>query len=451
MAIVGDGRGGVFCDNSLKTIREWEPRTRDKIELGSFDVIVTNPPFGSKIQVRGDETLSQYELGKTWKREKGTYSWSTSEKLKDKQSPQILFIERCIQLLKPGGRLGIILPESIFGNPSHGYIVEYLRKRTKILGLISMPEELFQPYTHAKTCVLFAQKIEQVPVDYRIFMGIAKWCGHNSRGNPIPYDDVPEVAPRYAAFTAHHQLPYERFGFTQGLSETKNNILIPKYYDPEILKELDNLRATHDLVTIGELVERKVLNVTTGVEIGRLSYGTGPIPFIRTSDMANWELKIDPKHGISEDIYGQYSRKYKVHEYDILMVRDGTYLVGTSCMLTKYDTRILFQSHIYRLRVLKPNMLTPFLLLALLNSPIVKKQVQAKRFTQDIIDTLGTRISELVLPVPNGKELRRQIEQETRDIVEQRAELRQKARKIALQVTGKAEPTDEETQLMESL
>ena len=451
MAIVGDGRGGVFCDNSLMPIGEWDHRTRDKIDLNSFDVIVTNPPFGSKIQVRGDGTLSQYSLGKTWKRAKGTFSWTSTEKVKDKQSPQVLFIERCIQLLKPGGRLGIILPESIFGNPSHGYIVEYLRQRTKILGLVSMPEELFQPYTHAKTCVLFVQKVEQVPTDYPTFMGIAKWCGHNSRGNPIPYDDVPEISPRYTAFRTNHQLPYERFGFIQNLSDTANNILIPKYYDPDILKELDNLRHTHELVTIGEFVEQKVLNITTGVEVGRLSYGTGPIPFIRTSDMANWELKIDPKHGISQDVYDQYSRRYDVQEFDILMVRDGTYLVGTSCMLTKYDTKILFQSHIYRLRVLKPNELSPYLLLALVNAPIVKKQVRAKQFTQDIIDTLGTRISEIVLPIPKDENLRAQVEQETGEVVEQRAELKQRARQIAFQITGEGELTEEETQMIESL
>ena len=448
MAIVGDGRGGVFCDNSLKPISEWDRRTRDKIDLNSFDVIVTNPPFGSKIQVRGDETLSQYNLGKSWKRTKGTYSWTSTERLKDKQSPQILFIERCIQLLKPGGRLGIILPESIFGNPSHGYIVEYLRERTRILGLVSMPEELFQPYTHAKTCVLFVQKVQQVPTDYSSFMGIVKWCGHNSRGNPIPYDDVPEIAPRYAAFMADHRLPYERFGFIQSLSEIENNILIPKYYNPEIQNELEGLRNTHDLVPIGEFVEQKVLNVTTGVEVGRLSYGTGSIPFIRTSDMANWELKIDPKHGLSQGIYEKYNRRYRVQEFDILVVRDGTYLIGTSCMLTKYDTKILYQSHIYRLRVLRPNTLSPFLLLAMLNTPIVKKQIRAKQFTQDIIDTLGTRISELVLPIPKDEELRRQIERETRDVIEQRAELRQKAWQIALQVTGNGEPTEEEDQLV---
>ena len=74
-----------------------------------------------------------------------------------------------------------------------------------------------------------------------------------------------------------------------------------KYYDPEIIATLDALRATHDLPTLGQLVEQDVISVTTGDEIGKLSYGTGSIPFIRTSDISNWELKIDPKHGVSQE------------------------------------------------------------------------------------------------------------------------------------------------------
>lgn len=449
MAIVGDGRGGVFCDNSLKPVCEWQEGTKAGIGLGQFDIVVTNPPFGSKIQVRGQETLSQYLLGRVWERDKPGFSWQVKERVREKQSPQVLFIERCLQLLRPGGRLGIILPETIFGNPSHGYIVEYLRQHARILGLVSMPEELFQPYTHAKTCVLFAEKAEPREGEYPIFMGIAKWCGHNSRGNSIPYDDVPQIALRYQEFKANHDLPYERFGFVQRLSRIENNILIPKYYDPDIINELNSLRASHDLVVMRDLVEAHAIAITAGVEVGRLSYGTGPIPFIRTSDIANWELKIDPKHAVAEHIYEQYTSKCKVREHDILMVRDGTYLVGTSCMLTKYDTRILFQSHILRIRVLRPELVSAFLLLAILNSPIVKKQIRAKQFTQDIIDTLGNRVMELVLPIPRDRAICAGIINQTKNIVEQRAELRRKARQVVIQVAGAGEPTSQLEELLD--
>jgi len=439
MAVVGDGRGGVFCENSLEVPSEWHPATQEKIRLNSFDVLLTNPPHGSKIPVKGEKILGQYDLGKLWKRDKESKEWEIISIPREKQPPQVLFIERCLQLLKPGGRMGIILPESLFGNPTHGYIMTYLRKKAKLLGLISMPEELFQPYTHNKTCVAFIEKTQHKE-DYPIFMAIVKWCGHDSRGNKIPYDDVPKIAQNFLIFQKNvTDLLYSRLGFVKRLSEIRSNIFIPKYYDPEIISELEDLKATHDLISVEQLVKDKVLAISTGVEIGRLSYGTGIVPFVRTSDMSNWELKVDPKHGVDERIYIKYRSKADVKEHDILMVRDGTYLVGTTCMITKYDTKILFQSHIYRLRVLKPDLLSPFLLLATLSSSIVKKQIKAKQFTQDIIDTLGNRIMELILPIPKDEKLKEKIISQTKKIIEERAELRQKARQISIEVTGKVE------------
>jgi type I restriction enzyme M protein len=439
MAIVGDGRRGVFCENSLEVPSSWHRSTQEKVRLGEFDVVATNPPHGSRIQVKGNRILEQYDLGKIWKKDKESMKWVISEVTKDMQPPQVLFIERCLQFLKPGGRMGIILPESLFGNLMHAYVMAWLRDKAKFVALVSMPEELFQPYTHNKTCVAIIERT-QPEEDYPIFMAIAKWCGHDSRGNPIPYDDTPKIAQNFRVFKENtRDLPYSRLGFVRHLSEIRSNIFVPKYYDPEIDLGLKQLGPTHDLVSIGQLVKDKVLTVSTGVEIGRLAYGTGTIPFVRTSDISNWELKVDPKHGVDEENYREYSSRADVKEHDILMVRDGTYLVGTVCMITKHDTKILFQSHICRLRVLKPNVLSPFLLLVALNSPIVRKQIRAKQFTQNIIDSLGNRIMELIIPIPKDTKLGEFLTTEARKIIEERADLRERARQISAQLTGKPE------------
>lgn len=215
MALVGDGRGGVFCENSLLPPSSWHVTMQDKIRLGTFDVVLTNPPFGKKIVVKGAATLSQYELGHKWKRNKETGEMEQTSSLHEDQPPQILFLERCLQLLKPGGRLGIVLPEAIFGMPTYEYVVAFLRKRTKILGVVSMPEPLFKTSgkggTHAKVCVVFIEKtIPKEGEDYDIFMADVKWCGHDSRGNPTIrkdasgkenlLDDVPLVAERFKQF-----------------------------------------------------------------------------------------------------------------------------------------------------------------------------------------------------------------------------------------------------------
>ena len=206
MAILGDGRGGIFCDNSLLPPQRWGPLLRSTVELGKFDVVLTNPPFGTKIPIRGEETLRQYTLGHTAARSKTTGNYEWSKTLHDKQPPQLVFIERCLQLLRPGGRLGIVIPESILGMPTYTHIVQFLRSRVRVIGVVSMPEDLFQPHTHAKTAVLFAKKEEPQPGD-EIFMSVVEWCGHDSRGNPTirvradgtteELDDVPKVAAEF--------------------------------------------------------------------------------------------------------------------------------------------------------------------------------------------------------------------------------------------------------------
>jgi type I restriction enzyme M protein len=428
MSLLGDGISNIFCDNSLRNFFIDKDSISKYVKQEQFDIILTNPPFGSKIKITGNEILSQYNLARVWKNNKNN-QWIQTEKILKQQAPQILFIERCLQLLKPGGRLGIILPEGIFGNPSSGYIVEYIRQNAKFLGLVTFPDELFQPGTHSKTCALFLEKI-QPPKNYEFFMGIAKWCGHDSRGNKIPYDDIPKISERY--FTkSKDQKKLNYLGFMKRISSIKNNIIIPKYYDPDIQTELNQLKKTHDIVTIQSLVDENKISLSTGVEIGKLNYGTGSIPFIRTSDISNWEIKIDPKQGVNSTIFNEFKKKCDLQENDILMVRDGTYLIGTTTMITKHDVKSLFQSHILKIRVLETKSFSPYILMAILNSDIVKKQIRAKQFTQDIIDTLGKRILEIQIPIPKNKQKQIKIANDVQHIIYQRSDLREKVKEIS--------------------
>lgn len=207
MAILGDGRGGVFCENSLDRLSNWQSSARNQVQLNEFDVVITNPPFGRKLVIDSEDILKQYDLGHQWKYNSDTNSFEKST-LQNKQTPQILFIERCLDLLKDGGKLGIVLPESIFGMPKFQFVVDYLERKTKILAIVTMPEALFQPNTHAKCCVVICEKIsESLGDDYSIFMADVKWCGHDSRGNPtiikegeekyVLLDDIPNVASLY--------------------------------------------------------------------------------------------------------------------------------------------------------------------------------------------------------------------------------------------------------------
>ena len=181
-----------------------------------------------------------------------------------------------------------------------------------------------------------------------------------------------------------------------------------------------------------------------------MAYGTGTIPFIRTSDISNWEIKADFKHGVSEEIYEELRGKVDVQPGDILMVRDGTYLIGTTAIVTNSDVPMLYQSHIYRIRVLTDET-DPWLLLACLNSPIVKRQIRAKQFTQDIIDTLGRRLWEVVLPIPKAAKTVKRIAEETQEVIETRVRLRNRAKEIALEVAGITQPAEDDLEALQDL
>lgn len=202
--------GGIHCENSLESFRNWSAKTFEDIQPESFDVIVTNPPFGKKLSIDSTEILELYDLGHRWNSVPG----GVFEKgaLADKQPPQLLFIERCFQMLRPGGRMGIVLLESIFGMPKYQYVVNYIRLQAKINAIVTLPEDLFQPHTHAKCCVLICQKYKKNESysscdNYDIFMSDVKWCGHDSRGNitysytstgeKVVLDEIPLVADRY--------------------------------------------------------------------------------------------------------------------------------------------------------------------------------------------------------------------------------------------------------------
>lgn len=210
MAIMGDGKGGVFCEDSLERPENWSDKTRQKIHLGDFSVVLTNPPFGSKIPVTGEDKLKQYELAHKWKNKKGTNDWEKL-KLADKEAPQILFIERCYQLMKDGGRMAIVLPEGIFGNNLLGYIRNYLLEKGRILAIIDIPIETFMPNTATKTSILVFQKLksEEIPEDYPIFMAVAETCGHDRRGKSIEDDDIAKISAKFKDWCNSYNISFK--------------------------------------------------------------------------------------------------------------------------------------------------------------------------------------------------------------------------------------------------
>lgn len=199
MVMAGDGHANVFHINSLaypkgdnryeleqvnKSIKNSISSSDDKKfpfeyddARGKFDLIFTNPPFGAKIPINDPDILDMYDLGRK----------SSSE------PPEILFIEACYNYLKPGGKMAIVLPDGILGNPNTLHVREWILEKFYILASIDLSVEAFLPQVGVQASLLFLKKKTDTErqlakvkeEDYDVFMAIAEKLGKDRRGNPI--------------------------------------------------------------------------------------------------------------------------------------------------------------------------------------------------------------------------------------------------------------------------
>ena len=442
VALLSAGEPNITCADSL-AMRDVKNRPVNSISDGSFDVVFANPPFGVKIVSASEDTLRDYQFARRWVQEDRGGRWEPTDEVRTQVPPQVLFIERCLKLLRVGGRLGIVVPESLLSGRGYRFVNQYLLEHTDIQAVVGMPDELFKTSgkggTHTKTCLLVAEKRKPGAAKRPIFMAEASWCGFDSRAKAIPFNDIPAIRDNFASWKKKRLQKEDHLGFSLPTEKVRDSILCPHYYDKETEHELEALGDDYEVVEFQTLLNDGTLELASGDELGKLSYGTGEIPFIRTSDLSNWEVKIDAKHTVDEATYAKFRRKQDVKPYDIFMVRDGTYLIGTCAIVMPGEEKILYQSHIYKIRVNEnKHGVTPFLLLALLTSPIVQRQIRAKRFTQDIIDSLGDRIRELVLPIPHDRALRDKIS----SLVERSIDMRLKARHLSREASEMAGTPD---------
>ncbi len=194
MVMSGDGHSNIYNINSLeypqgskpdvpliakavqKSIRnskdsDFEFATADNNAQGKFDMVFTNPPFGSKVEV--DPTIaSKYELKST--------------------APEVLFIEACHNFLKPGGKMAMVVPDGILGNPNAENVRIWILKHFKLIASVDLPVETFLPQVGVQASLLFLQKKTEeeklVPIeleDYDVFMAIVEKVGKDRRGNPV--------------------------------------------------------------------------------------------------------------------------------------------------------------------------------------------------------------------------------------------------------------------------
>lgn len=435
MAILGDGKGGIFCEDSLEQPKHWGKSTQQSIKLESFDCLLANPPFGKEIKVVGQDKLSQYELAHKWTK-KGD-SFIKKDKVNKEMPPQILFVERCLDLLSDGGRMGLIIPETYFHAPRSQYVMQFMA-RHNIYCLVDLPHNTFRPHNNAKCIAVFIEK--NCPQQEKILMCVAEEIGHDHQGKEIfrwdstnktstkqVWDDIPTIITELKAIKDKSgETPESNWVRsasnlnTNTDTDTKHTfwvdsslvksseVYVPRYYWQKKEEELLKSAMENDcsLITIEELINKKVISHFDGHgSPASENKGKGEIPYIRVKDIVNWEVYKDPTSRIPESIYNKMTSKNKtLKEGDVLYVRRGSYRIGSVAMVSPYDLKVILTREILVLRVNPKNELgiTPHYLLYLLSHWITQEQAKNKILIETTLPNIADRWKELALPIHNS-------------------------------------------------
>ncbi len=186
MILHDDGHTNIINWDALDDFENIK-KVHKRFKPNSFDLILTNPPFGAVVKATEKPYLENYELGKG----------------KKAQKTEILFIERCLDFLRPGGKMAIVLPDGILTNSSLQYVRDFIMERAQILAVVSLPQFAFTHYgAGVKSSLLFLRKKKENEKlgNYPIFMAIAEHIGYDATGRKDPINDLDKIVEEYRKF-----------------------------------------------------------------------------------------------------------------------------------------------------------------------------------------------------------------------------------------------------------
>lgn len=422
MALMGDGKSRVYCTNSLLPFADQSDRP-EGVGEGAFDAVLSNPPYGRHIPVEG-LWVADYELGC---RPGAEHSELPS------QRPEILFIERCVKLVKPGGVVALVLPEGLFAGKTYGYILDWILAEVRPTAIVTLPHETFKTSgkggTRTRTLLFVGRRkgggVSKDPFPDQVFMAEPTTCGWDSRAHEIDSDEIRLVAQRYAELVLAERegIPPVsspgRLGTLVPLHSLRKGVLLPRFY---LSNAVSGNSTGFEYHTVRSLVEAGAITISRPSSPPAASYDdAGEVPFVRTSDITDRQVASNPKKRVSRAVFERLGERSQAVAGDILFIKDGEELIGRVAYVMPSDGDLLLQSHILRLRVDDASArhlgLNRHLIFAALASPEVQAQIPRIRFTQSTIATVGDRFYDLVLAFPTSLETRKMRTNATKRIL----------------------------------
>jgi len=407
----------IICVNSLSSEDYLWHNIPEIKKKNGFDIVLTNPPFGTAGKITDKNILKSFDLGYKWVKEPNSELYIKTNKLLTNQVAEVLFIERCLNLLKEGGRMAIVLPNGHFENPSLGYLRYYIKLRSKLLAIVNLPSDTFIPYgTGVKTSLLFLEKNSlNQEENYPVFFSKIEKVGYqgnkngtvvyqkdkfgfpikDSFGKRIVDEDFSLVAKEYNAFQNKAMVKLKK-SFIANYNEV-NGRFDYKYYAPANRTLINKIKSTKHYV-LKDVVE------IIKVKSKKLAIKDSKVQYVELADINTSSFEIINSTEMS--VYDLPSRaSYELKENDII-----TAIAGNSIGSRKHATALVDTEYsgficTNGFRVLRNPKIDLYFLLFYLKSDFFLRQIRMLRTGAAIPNISDQDFQNILIAIPTEKEM----------------------------------------------
>jgi type I restriction-modification system DNA methylase subunit len=352
MLLNGDGHAGMTRGDSIGPYSELDDWLKARCKRHDPHVILTNPPFAGlgESRVADPKLLSLYKTAKRFTVNDQGRAESSSDMMPN-QAPEILFFERCLDWLRPGGRMAIVMPKSFLDTTQSLPARQLLFEQARLDAVVTLHKSSFQPDTGVRTCVIFLTKFktgDKRTADYPIFMAASQKIGQDSEGVPIYRikedgtstnildHDLDDIASDYRAHKDGRLEP-SQYRFSVNRSNITNKLNInPQFNSPHLNEFIEQVRALDDVdgwsvTTLGQIepnvrIFKGPRLKTENVIVNSADEGADVVGYYTPSSMlqdkrdsVKW---IDLKPATAKQLSD--FAMVTVHEGGLLLTRSGT-------------------------------------------------------------------------------------------------------------------------------
>lgn len=441
MVGVGDGSAHVYVGDSIRS-QKWEKEYpilgHECMRDDSYTVAVTNPPFGQDLRVSArDGRLGGYSICQHAPGGKPSAKYCDTEL-------GIVFVERAYRLLKNGGRLGIVLPETYFFSKSYEWFRGWLAQRFILRGVLNIPMEAFQGFCRAKTNFYILQKrgepsfTTHVPGwfrDGKVWTSNAPTIGINKDGVELhKVDDagkrLEEIDDRAIldvdALLEGRETPTARYVDI----ESTRIVGVPKYSDTSSISKFESYVRKHlngfSFKSTGDLVDEGTVLIRNGHGSPSLDLRFGDVPYIKVSDLRAGLVNVNSTNLVPMAVAQKHWKGdvSGLEPYDVITPSRACKNIGEPVVILPDQVNIVLTKEVIVFRPGNSACFDSFYLAWALDLPQVKEQWNRIIFMQTNREDVGDRYLEIEIPLPPNRAAADDVSKHYRDYYQGLAKLK---------------------------